>query len=56
MIQEILALTIVFGAIAYLAWSLYRVFVPGKEGAKSMCSGCPASQQGECAVKVPDNL
>lgn len=56
MFQEILALIVVFVAIVYLAWSLFRVFVPGKKGPKSMCSSCPAVKQGGCGIKSPHKL
>lgn len=44
MLQEIIALSIVAGAFAYFAYSIYRIFFPekGKES-KHSCAGCSSN-------------
>lgn len=52
MLQEVLALAAVFGALTYLFWNLFRIVVPSKNKPKSYCSSCPASAKGGCSAKI----
>ncbi|NOU16086.1 MAG: FeoB-associated Cys-rich membrane protein [Bacteroidales bacterium] len=41
MIQEIITLLIIAGAVGYFVYSMYRTFVPKKGKVKTMgCPGC----------------
>jgi hypothetical protein len=43
MIQEIITVLIILGAVVYSAYSLFRIFKPKKGKEKSMgCPGCDA--------------
>lgn len=48
MIQDILALLTVSGAIIYMVWGIYKVVKPSKNEQNIFCGGCYASG---CAVK-----
>ena len=47
MIQEIITLIIVFLAVSYTLYSLYRVFIPGKKNAFSCAGSCSS-----CSLKM----
>jgi hypothetical protein len=49
MIQEVLALITVAGAIVYMVWGIYRAVKPDKNQQNTFCSGCSA---GGCTPKV----
>lgn len=48
MIQDILALLTVSGAIIYMVWGIYKAVKPNKNEQNTFCGGCYASG---CAVK-----
>lgn len=54
MVQEILALVTVFGAVAYLFWSIYKIITASKDEENSLCGGCSS---GACNTKnLKNNL
>lgn len=52
MVQEILALMTVFGAVAYLFWSIYKIIMASKKNENTLCSGCSS---GGCSSKQLKN-
>jgi hypothetical protein len=47
MFQEILALLVIFSAVVYAGFSIYKAVTPNKSGA----SGCAGCASGSCEVK-----
>ncbi len=49
MIQEVLALLTVAGAIIYMIWGIYRAVTPNKNEQNTLCGGCSS---GGCTPKT----
>jgi hypothetical protein len=47
MFQEVLALLVVFSAVVYAGFGIYKAVIPNKAGA----SGCAGCASGGCEVK-----